>query len=98
MKDNKHVQSFNEHQENLNISHVSVSENRKIPSKSGWYWILIKGYDEPIPCYYMGPDSFHSYEEGDECFLPGGMGDSSSNGVYMDEIERIGPEIQVPNF
>jgi hypothetical protein len=26
MKDNKHIQSFNEHQENLNISDVSDSE------------------------------------------------------------------------
>lgn len=26
MKDNKHIQSFNEHQENLNISDVSGSE------------------------------------------------------------------------
>jgi len=46
----------------------------------------------------MGPDSFSSYDEGDENFLPGGMGDSSSNGIYMDEIERVGPEIIVPNF
>ncbi len=27
MKDNKHIQSFNEHQENLNISDVRSSEN-----------------------------------------------------------------------
>ncbi len=46
----------------------------------------------------MGPASFVGYDEGDECFLPGGMGDSSSNGIYIDEIERIGPEIIVPNF
>ena len=87
MKDKKHIKKFNESTENLNI-----------PTKSGWYWILIKGYKEPTPCWYMGPDSFYSYEEGDENFLPGGMGDSSSNGIYMDEIERVGPEIIVPNF
>ena len=27
MKDNKHIQSFNEHQENLNISDVRSSKN-----------------------------------------------------------------------
>jgi hypothetical protein len=29
MKDNKHIQSFNEHQENLNISDVSESNSTK---------------------------------------------------------------------
>lgn len=29
MKDNKHIQSFNEHQENLNISDVSDSKNEQ---------------------------------------------------------------------
>jgi hypothetical protein len=32
MKDNKHIQSFNEHQENLNISDVS-GEYQNIPPK-----------------------------------------------------------------
>ena len=69
-----------------------------LPKLSGWYWVKIKGYSKPIPCWYMGPDSFYLYEEGDECFLPGGMGDSSSNGVYLDDIEKIGPEILQPEF
>ena len=30
MKDNKHIQSFNEHQENLNISDVSDSKLQKV--------------------------------------------------------------------
>ncbi len=30
MKDNKHIQSFNEHQENLDISDVSDSANDKV--------------------------------------------------------------------
>ena len=85
MKDKKHIKSFNESTENLNM-----------PTKSGWYWILINGDEKPTPCWYMGPDSFYSYEEGDECFLPGGVGDSSSNGIYIDDIEKIGPEIEVP--
>jgi len=89
MKDNKHIQSFNEHQENLNISDVSDSQNKKLPTKSGWYWVLIDGYDDPTPCWYM--DDL-------ECFLPGGLGDSSSMGLYKDDIEKVGPEIEVPIF
>lgn len=89
MKDNKHIQSFNEHQENLNISDVSGSQNQKIPNKSGWFWVLIGGYDEPTPCWYM---------DDEKCFLPGGMGDSSSMGIYEDDIEKVGPEIIIPNF
>ena len=34
MKDNKHIQSFNEHQENLNISDVSDSETKIIQIKN----------------------------------------------------------------
>jgi len=83
---------------NLLKEDINTDDNKQLPEKSGWYWVLIKGYDEPKPCWYMGPDSFYSYEEGDECFLPGGVGDSSSMGVYIDEIEKIGPEIEVPEF
>ena len=36
MKDKRHIQSFNEHQENLNISDVSDSKNF-IPTKDMWY-------------------------------------------------------------
>jgi hypothetical protein len=77
---------------------LKMKNNQELPPKSGWYWVLINGYENPTPCYYMGPDSFHFYEEGDECFLPGGIGDISSNGIYMDDVERIGPEIETPNF
>jgi len=89
MKDKGHIQSFNEHQENLNISDVSDSQNQKLPTKSGWYWVLIDGYDTPTPCWYM--DDLN-------CFLPGGLGDSSSMGLYEDDIEKVGPEIEVPIF
>jgi len=71
---------------------------KNLPQKSGWYWVLIEGYDEPTPCWYSGTECFRYYEPGDEYFLPGGMGDSSSMGIYIDDIERIGPEIEVPNF
>ena len=42
MKDNKHIRKFNEHQENLNISDVSVS----LPSVKDWSDIQVEAYDE----------------------------------------------------
>ena len=66
---------------------------KNIPQKDGWYWVLLDGYDEPTPCWFSYDDDLD-----DCCFLPGGMGDSSSMGVYLDEIEKIGPEIIVPKF
>lgn len=42
MKDNKHIRKFNEHQENLNISDVSVS----LPSVKDWSDIQEEAYDE----------------------------------------------------
>jgi len=33
-----------------------------------------------------------------KCFLPAGLGDSSSMGIYLDEIVKIGPEINEPLF
>jgi hypothetical protein len=83
---------------NLLKEDSNTEDNKQLPEKSGWYWVLIKGYKKPKPCWYMGPDSFYSYEEGDECFLPGGVGDSSSMGIYIDGVEKIGPEIEVPEF
>lgn len=63
-----------------------------LPNKDGWYWIQIGGYiDGPewFPCWFV-KDS--------ECFLPGGMGDDSSNGIYIDDdILQVGPEIIEPN-
>jgi hypothetical protein len=67
--------------------------NAQFPTKSGWYWVLINGYDNPTPCWFM-----YSVDPDDQCFLPGGMGDSSSMGLYADDIERVGPEIIQPNF
>lgn len=64
-----------------------------IPQKSGWYWVLIKNPNEPKPCWFMYCD-----EPKYSCFLPGGLGDSSSMGLYQDYIETIGPEINVPIF
>ncbi len=43
MKDNKHIQSFNEHQENLNISDVSDSDLKKELIKQIW---ILSGYDK----------------------------------------------------
>ena len=39
MKDKKHIQSFNEHQENLNISDVR-SSNYSMVTKEGLYKIM----------------------------------------------------------
>ena len=60
----------------------------EFPTKSGWFWVLVDGYENPTPCWF-------SYSEDDEdCyFLPGGMGDSSSMGLY-----RAGPEIIEPKL
>lgn len=65
----------------------------ELPKKSGWYWVLIYGYDNPTPCWYS-----YSKDESDCCFLPGGMGDSSSTGLYKIDISKVGSEIIVPIF
>jgi hypothetical protein len=85
------------HLNNIKLLNENL-KSKELPLKSGWFWVLIKGYDDPTPCWYMGPEKFYSYEEGDECFLPGGIGDISRNGIYIDDIEKIGPEIVVPIF
>ncbi len=64
-----------------------------MPTKSGWYWVLLDGYANPIPCWF----SYDILPE-DSFFLPGGMGDSYSMGLFENDIERVGPEIEVPNF
>jgi hypothetical protein len=65
------------------------------PSVDGWYWVLVDGYKRPIPCWYM--KTSHPDPKGDPgCFLPGGMGDSSSTGLYSNDISKIGPEIIEP--
>lgn len=60
-----------------------------LPNKPGWYWILTKARTEPMPCWY---------DSQLQCFLPAGLGDSSSMGIYEEDIERIGPEIIEPTF
>jgi len=65
------------------------------PSKNGWYWVLIDGYTDPTPCWF-GYD--YESDDDDKCFLPGGMGDSSSMGLYAEDISKIGPEIIEPKF
>lgn len=57
----------------------------------GWYWLLLDGYDFLIPCQYFISD--------DKCyFLAAGLGDSSSSGIYMEDIKTIGPEIIEPKL
>ena len=71
-----------------------MKEKLELPIKDGWYWVLIKGYEIGTPCWFSKSDD----EEDDSYFLAGGMGDSSSSGIYADEIEKIGPEIIEPKF
>ena len=61
--------------------------NKELPKENGWYWIESNG--EKIPCWFMSDL---------ECFLPGAMGDSSSTGMYLEDIDKIGPQIIEPNF
>jgi len=77
-----------------NVVTLNFHINMKtFPNKSGWYWILIDGYYSPTPCWFDLRDNSE-----DNCFLPGGLGDSSSMGIYINEITSIGPEIIVPKF
>jgi len=61
---------------------------------NSWYWVLIKYDTTPTPCWF----SKDRYDINDSYFLPGGMGDSSSMGLYISEIDRVGPEIIEPKF
>jgi hypothetical protein len=67
-----------------------VSEELQMPSKEGWYWVQLDGY-------YDGPKWFPCWYQGEGCFLPGGIGDSSSNGIFLEDgILQVGPEILEP--
>lgn len=65
------------------------------PNDEGWYWVLENGTDSPIPCWFM---KLSISDADDWCFLPGGLGDSSSTGIFIDDIEKIGPAISQPEF
>ena len=70
---------------------MNMTEEISKLKDNSWYWLLLDGYDWYMPCLFMkGRDSE------DSCFLPAGLGDSSSMGIYADEIEKIGPEIIAP--
>ena len=58
MKDNKHIQSFNEHQENLNISDVRRSFNEKDMEKSfnEGYNLALHHYKEYLSKEVVGYD------------------------------------------
>ena len=65
----------------------------ELPLENGWYWILIDGYETPTPCWF----SLDINDKNDSYFLPGGMGDSSSMGLYVDDIIRVIERIVEPN-
>lgn len=71
-----------------------------LPKETGWYWILLQGYDFPVAallCKYTEYSSHTGYiEKG--FFLVGGLGDESRDGIYLKDIERIGPKIEEPKF
>jgi len=69
-------------------------KNLKYPEKSGWYWVLIDGYDSPTPCWFAYDSRDPKYSH----FLPAGLGDSSSMGLYLNDLVKIGPEITEPKF
>lgn len=71
-----------------------ISEQLELPTKNGWYWVMIDGYDIPTPCWFSYDESNPEYSY----FLPGGMGDSSSTGLYLRDLTKIGPEIEEPTF
>lgn len=61
----------------------------KLPEKDGWYWILIKDDERSTPCWFSVSL---------KCFLPAGLGDASRNGLFEDDIQKIGPEIIEPKL
>jgi hypothetical protein len=65
-----------------------------LPKENGWYWVLIYGYKTPTPCFY----SYDKQEPKCSYFLPGGVGDSSSAGLFIEDIEKVSSKITVPNF
>ena len=66
----------------------------KFPTKSGWYWVKIEE-DYIVPCYF----TYEKDSDSDPYFLPGGLGDGSSNGLYEDEFEDFyKKEIIQPKF
>lgn len=70
-----------------------IEEINKLKDRS-WYWILVDGYDWYMPCLLMkgrDPEDRH-------CFLPAGLGDSSSMGIFEDDIDKIGPQIIEPEI
>ncbi len=78
------------------MKRFSESNEEKLnwPTEEGWYWILINGYRTPTPSWFTPPRD----EEDSPYFLPGGMGDSSSMGLYENDVQKIGPKIIEPKF
>ena len=63
MKDNKHIQSFNEHQENLNISDVrssKINESKNTDIKVKDIIIFLQQFDPETPVY-LDHDGWQNY-------------------------------------
>lgn len=85
---------INETQLRSLVKKVIAEQSQNAPTEDGWYWIKLKRVNRPIPCWYMSDED----DPEDSCFIPGGLGDPSRNGIYLEDIEKIGPRIEQPEF
>lgn len=74
---------------------MTIIEQMSKLKHGSYYWVLFDGYENPTPCFFY-KDKYDRVDR--SCFLPGGIGDTSSMGVYIEDIAKIGPEITVPKF
>jgi hypothetical protein len=60
---------------------------KKDLKEKAWYFIQLDGYDKEdlIPAQYLC-----------ECFLPAGLGDTSRDGIAIEEVVAISEEIPQP--
>lgn len=68
---------------------------KDLPKEDGWYWVLIDGYSSNnlTPCWYYYDTS--NVEE--SYFLAGGLGDSSSAGLFHNDISKVVSKIKMPD-
>jgi hypothetical protein len=86
MKDNKHIQKFNEHQENLNISDVSDSVNNKV------VYIVI---DQDMHSYEAILGIYDTFEKAMNCnawsnreIVPNKNGEGGSLFIYKEYVNK----------
>lgn len=88
----RHISKQEKRENTINEIIGEMETERKDLKDRKWYWVLVDGYDWYMPCLFM-----EDKENPDWCcFLPAGLGDKSSMGIYFDDIEKVGPEIIAP--